>query len=385
MELNTLQIFSVYKTSEQECTHYIVSNSSNKLFICKKSSMNKFPILHIDSFLNICQKIIYSTPVNQLESMFTLAINLKSQLINSRTSRDIRQIIYQRIIPIKFIFTYLFQELTNPYYIFQYFSTFKFAYGQLKVSRQNIFTSIDICIKNLIITIRSQGWDLVGGDFFYIHDNQQLNCDSILLSGVNLYMFLNNQQKNQQMNQHITHYLKIQINIAYISHTKVIQISQIQQNIALVIRTGYSSVRVQRFRNVIFPPTSSKQLYLQTCKFLVILGLIGLSIFTLLYTLQQYKDYSRNLIIIRQNNLNIRYQNVFHQDYLLLNYFYNKLKKEDIIGSNPIKTEEAEKIVTLCFNKTGTLSTLGLQVNNYYHHCDEIFDIMLVVIIKLNE
>lgn len=30
------------------------------------------------------------------------------------------------------------------------------------------------------------------------------------------------------------------------------------------------------------------------------------------------------------------------------------------MGSNPLKTEEAGKIDTICFDKTGTLSTLGL-------------------------
>ncbi|CAD8127301.1 unnamed protein product [Paramecium sonneborni] len=53
-----------------------------------------------------------------------------------------------------------------------------------------------------------------------------------------------------------------------------------------------------------------------------------------------------------------------------------KLKREDIMGSNPIKAEEAGKIDTICFDKTGTLSTLGLQAHDYYPICNEIIDIM---------
>lgn len=40
------------------------------------------------------------------------------------------------------------------------------------------------------------------------------------------------------------------------------------------------------------------------------------------------------------------------------------------MGSNPLKTEEAGKIDTICFDKTGTLSTLGLQANDYYPHSE---------------
>lgn len=46
------------------------------------------------------------------------------------------------------------------------------------------------------------------------------------------------------------------------------------------------------------------------------------------------------------------------------------------MGSNPIKAEEAGKIDTICFDKTGTLSTLGLQAHDYYPHSNEILDIM---------
>ncbi|CAK59466.1 unnamed protein product (macronuclear) [Paramecium tetraurelia] len=53
-----------------------------------------------------------------------------------------------------------------------------------------------------------------------------------------------------------------------------------------------------------------------------------------------------------------------------------KLKQIDIVGSNPIKTEDSGKIDTVCFDKTGTLSTSGLQANYYIPHQESLLEIM---------
>ncbi|CAD8212685.1 unnamed protein product [Paramecium pentaurelia] len=401
------QYFLFIKTTEHNCTHYLVSNSTNEKFICKKIRINNISYFTY-RFLKYQLKDNFFQPVNYVESSVYLDQKSKKLdlLLNNQISRDIRQNIYgnsQLQIPIKSIFTYLFQELTSPFYILQYFSVLLWiAEGFIIFAIVLLSFSFLACIINYYLMRRSRiqlqqlatiqqsvklkdnsiinGSDLVVGDQFYVHDNQQLNCDSILISGdvmVNEATLTGESiPVPKQSIKELTN--EISLNTLF-EGTKVIQVSQYQQNIALVIRTGYSSVRGQYFRNVIFPPPPSRQFYLQACKFLVILGLFILAIFTLLYLTQyQNMNYSSKLIIIRYLDvitwivppaLPIFFS--LAQAISLL-----KLKQEDIMGSNPIKAEEAGKIDTICFDKTGTLSTLGLQAHDYYPHSDEILDIM---------
>lgn len=43
--------------------------------------------------------------------------------------------------------------------------------------------------------------------------------------------------------------------------TSVVKASTYQQNVALVLRTGFSSLRGQYFRNVLFPQRESRRFY----------------------------------------------------------------------------------------------------------------------------
>ncbi|CAK66314.1 unnamed protein product (macronuclear) [Paramecium tetraurelia] len=381
----------------------------------RKFVQTTIPILHIgkgylilNRFLKYQLKDNFFQPVNYVES--SVSHDEKSKkldvLLNTQGSREIRQIIYgnsQLQIPIKSIFTYLFQELTSPFYILQYFSVLLWiAEGFIIFAIVLLSFSFLACIINYYLMRRSrvqlqqlatiqqsvtlkdnsiiQGSDLVVGDLFYVYDNQQLNCDSILISGdVMVNEATLTGESIPVPKQSITELTNEISQNTLFEGTKVIQVSQYQQNIALVIRTGYSSVRGQYFRNVIFPPPPSRQFYLQACKFLVILGLIILTIFTLLYLTQyQFMNYSSKLIIIRYLDV------VTWIVPPALPIFFSlaqaisllRLKSEDIMGSNPIKAEEAGKIDTICFDKTGTLSTLGLQAHDYYPQNDEILGIM---------
>ncbi|CAD8095021.1 unnamed protein product [Paramecium primaurelia] len=224
------------------------------------------------------------------------------------------------------------------------------------------------------------GSELVVGDQFFIEEHLQLNCDCLLIKGD---VMVNEATLTGETVPIPKQAIKELSNDIYehtlFEGTKVIKISPYQQNIGLVIRTGYGSMRGQYFRNVLFPPLPSRVFYIQACKFLIILGLIILSIFTLLLIVKyQYMHYSIKLIIVRYLDAITWIIPPALPIFFSLNQTISllKLKQIDIVGSNPIKTEDSGKIDTICFDKTGTLSTLGLQANDYIPHQDSLLEIM---------
>ncbi|CAD8116346.1 unnamed protein product [Paramecium sonneborni] len=327
-------------------------------------------------------------------------------LIHNDLSHQIRQDIYgnsKLIVPIQSLPSYLFQELTSPFYILQYFSVLLWIIeGFLLFSIVLISFSFLACFINYFLMRKSRislqqlsnfkqnvklinnniidGNQLLVGDQFYIEDHLQLNCDYLLIQGdvmVNESTLTGEaipipKQTIKQLQKDIYQY-------TIFGGTKVIKISQYQNNIGLVIRTGYSSMRGQYFRNVLFPPLPSRIFYKQASKFLIILGLILLSIYTILLIVRfQYMNYSIKLIIVRYLDAITWIIPPALPIFFSLNQAISLIKLQylDIIGSNPIKTEDSGKIETICFDKTGTLSTLGLQAYDYFPHQDSLLDIM---------
>ena len=65
--------------------------------------------------------------------------------------------------------------------------------------------------------------------------------------------------------------------------TKIVKVNETVENTAIVLRTGFASLRGQHFRNVLYPAAGSKRFYIQAAKFILeLLALVFIVYFALL-------------------------------------------------------------------------------------------------------
>lgn len=81
--------------------------------------------------------------------------------------------------------------------------------------------------------------------------------------------------------------------------TKLIQVNDAKENIAIVLRTGFVSLRGQYFRNVLFPQPPSLKFYIQAAKFIVEIAIIIAIIYAFLLIRYIPMKFDASLLVLR--------------------------------------------------------------------------------------
>ncbi|CAK86721.1 unnamed protein product (macronuclear) [Paramecium tetraurelia] len=142
--------------------------------------------------------------------------------------------------------------------------------------------------------------------------------------------------------------------------TKILEVNT--GSTAQVIRTNYSTIRGQYFRNVLYPQKVTHKFYTQAMKFLA--GFVIFNVIIAAATLVIYLDYTTELILA---NIFSTLTWIFPP---AMPIFFSltatiallRLKNENIIGSNMDKIHISGQVDVTCFDKTGTLTTNELTV-----------------------
>ncbi|CAD8169111.1 unnamed protein product [Paramecium pentaurelia] len=142
--------------------------------------------------------------------------------------------------------------------------------------------------------------------------------------------------------------------------TKILEVNA--GSSAQIIRTNYSTIRGQYFRNVLYPHKVTHKFYTQAMKFLG--GFVIFNIIIAGATLVIYLDYTTELILA---NIFSTLTWIFPP---AMPIFFSltatiallRLKNENIIGSNMDKIHISGQVDVACFDKTGTLTTNELTV-----------------------
>ena len=231
--------------------------------------------------------------------------------------------------------------------------------------------------------------DLVPGDIIEIPDNQLLPCDVILLNGsciMNESMLTGESvpilkialpYNNFKFNPH--EYSK---NSLLFSGTLCMETRFYMKEtfpvLGLVYRTGFSTMKGQLIRSILFPKQNTFNFFHESIKFLLAISII--SFLGLLYTLISYvilEDDVFDIILTCLDLITITIPPALPTcmsigvGFSLIRYFFEffnyvdflkRLKKKQIFCISPGRINLAGKVNIMCFDKTGTLTEEGLDM-----------------------
>ena len=312
-------------------------------------------------------------------------------------------------IPLPGLFPYMFEELSNPFFILQYISCaiwivesfivfaiiliavsitltfmnyvfFYFAKKRLKtLAEQQIPLKIFRNNHEEFQTIHSS--ELVPGDIFIIEDQKSIPCDCILISGdslMNESMLTGESIPTPKFpldphNDLPFDYSSCKRNILY-EGTKVLQIKSSQNGyvLALALRTGFASIKGQMIRTILFPKAIEFGFNKQGIKYILSLAIICFALYFVTLAQMIHLDMGIQLEILRF--LDVVTWVIPPALPIFMTFAITvsiiRLKFKGIIGLNPHSVLLAGKVDTCCFDKTGTITDNGIDVNGVYESED---------------
>ncbi|CAD8123925.1 unnamed protein product [Paramecium sonneborni] len=381
---------------ESIATHYLIETVSGEQFVCAKKFIDNKPY-----FMFRMLKYRFNEQLKSYEPIeFDAKEKVISEIIKSRNTltRELKIQYFgtcQLKIPIESIFIYSLHAFTGPFNILQYFAV-AIWFAEKTVLQPIlilIFTVLTVYL-NYFLYVRSRrrlqqlanihqdvtikeidqyqiinGSDLVPGDLIILKENQTLNCDCAIISGdviVNEATLTGEGipiPKSALPNQNSIFELEKMSQHCLFEGTKLIQVNNTQENIAIVLRTGFTSLRGQYFRNVLFPEAPSMRFYIQAAKFILEIALIIAIIYGFLLIEYVPMEFQTGILVLRFLD-NIVWSippsmPIFFQ--ICKTASLVRLEAKGVIGNNADKVESAGRIDTCCFDKTGTLTTLGFK------------------------
>ncbi|CAK65184.1 unnamed protein product (macronuclear) [Paramecium tetraurelia] len=381
---------------ESVATHYQIETVQGEQFVCAKKFIDNKPY-----FLFRMLKYRFNEQSKSYEPIeFDAKEKVISEIVQSRNtlSRDLKNQYFgtcQLKIPIESIFIYSLHAFTGPFNILQYFAV-AIWFAEKTVLQPVlilIFTVLTVYL-NYFLYVRSRrrlqqlanihqevsikendqikvinGADLLPGDLLILKDNQTLNCDCAIIQGdviVNEATLTGEGipiPKSALPNQNSLFELEKMSQHCLFEGTKLIQVNNAQQNIAIVLRTGFTSLRGQYFRNVLFPESPSMRFYIQAAKFILEIAFIIAVVYGFLLIEYIPMEFKSSLLVLRFLD-NIVWSippsmPIFFQ--ICKTASLVRLEAKGVIGNNADKVESAGRIDTCCFDKTGTLTTLGFK------------------------
>ena len=294
----------------------------------------------------------------------------------------------------------LLEEILHPFYVFQvasmilwffdeyyYYAVCIFAISTLSIlltlheTRRNLFRlremTLFVCDVKVLrdgewITVSSR--DLVPGDIMKI-DHEMMNtmpCDAVLLKGdclMNESMLTGESIPVQKLTfpygQDVYEITRNKRYCMY-SGTKIVRArGDAKKNaLALVIRTGFFTIKGGLVRSILFPPPNRFRFYRDAFKFIGIL--FGIAVIGMVYT----------FCIMAQQGVDVGHFIKRGLDVFTIvvppalpasltvgtTFAIVRLKRNRIFCISPPRINVSGKLDLICFDKTGTLTESGLDV-----------------------
>ncbi|XP_054716748.1 polyamine-transporting ATPase 13A3-like [Uloborus diversus] len=306
-------------------------------------------------------------------------------------------------IEVKSYFRLFFDEVLNPFYIFQVFSIVLWALDNymyyaaciLVITLVSIAVSLyetkrqQIVLRNMVahsnsvtVTVRRQDGifedipasDLVPGDVIVIPPHGCLMaCDAALIAGnciVNESMLTGESipetktpvsKHDDEMFTPLTHKRH-----TLFCGTQVIQTRYYENNkvLAVVVRTGFSTAKGELVRSILFPKPLGFKFYRDSIKFVILLFFV--SAFGMAYSIYCYiirKSPISDTIIRALDIITIVVPPALPAAMTIGTvYAQSRLKKQGIFCISPPRINIGGKLKLICFDKTGTLTEEGLDL-----------------------
>ncbi|RDD38190.1 putative cation-transporting ATPase 13A3 [Trichoplax sp. H2] len=338
--------------------------------------------------------------------------NLTFQEIRSQLSHGLyegqakrRMLIFKKNlidIKVKSMFLILAEEASHPFYIFQLFSIafwivdkyYYFAGAVFIVSifsitvsailtRQNCVRLRKLATSSSLITVLRLDSDdpqeisstnLVPGDLIVIPpEGMTMECDAILITGncVVKEGFLTGESVST-VKTHIddskarsTYNPIIHTEYTLLAGTQVIQARSTDstQVLAVVMRTGFYTVKGGLVRDILYPKSMDTELYRDACRFLgltVVIALLGI-----IYSaavLCANRATTKNIVLRTIDIITIAIPPQLPIALSIgVSFALNRLRKAGIFCINPSRINISGKINRICFDKTGTLTENDME------------------------
>ncbi|XP_035227612.1 probable cation-transporting ATPase 13A3 [Stegodyphus dumicola] len=306
-------------------------------------------------------------------------------------------------VEVKSYFRLFFDEVLNPFYIFQVLSVtlwlldnyvyyaacilvitlISIAVSLYETKRQRIVLRDMVAHSNAVeVTVRRQDGvfedipaaDLVPGDVIVIPEHGCLMaCDAVLIAGnciVNESM-LTGESIPETKTPLTKHDDEIYTPLVHKRHTlfcgtQVIQTRYYQNNkvLAVVVRTGFSTAKGELVRSILFPKPMGFKFYKDAIKFVGLLAFI--SVAGMGYSMYCYiiRGSSWSEMLIRALDIITIVVPPALPAAMTIGTVYaqNRLKKQGIFCISPPRINVGGKLKLICFDKTGTLTEEGLDL-----------------------
>eukprot|EP00762_Andalucia_godoyi_P003734 ANDGO_08631.mRNA.1 putative cation-transporting ATPase C1672.11c len=364
-----------------------------------------------------CQKYVFRSDISAFEpSRFTYRVPVSKFLNIFRTGieSDVKSAemihLYGRNlieVPIKSIPKLLVEEVLHPFFVFQLFAVVLWLYDTYTVYALTIlFLAITSAIVSLVETrsnmkrlsrmarfddevlaLRGSGnnlkWEtimasqLVPGDVIQFRDNMKIPCDLLLTDGecvvdesqltgestpVVRSPVPDEDSSEINMDRHKKHLM--------FSGTTILQTRPLQQNgfcTGIVLRTGFSTLKGQLIRAIMFPRPHSFSFYKDAFAFigvLAVLAIIGFGIS--LFSLLEAGTPVETIVVRALDVLVITVPPALPLGLAVSTVFsLKRLKKKRIFCISPSRLNMAGKTSLCVFDKTGTLTVENLEFDRF--------------------
>lgn len=309
-------------------------------------------------------------------------------------------------VKIKSVSRLFFEECADPFYIFQVFSVILWALedyyyyaiaimavslGSVVISiyqtRKHLKTLRNMIAKSGDVEVITPGGkkeiinslDVVPGDLLLIPKNGgTMHCDAVLISGtaiVNESMLTGESLPVTKTSITKPSFLTDSYNEVYdcikhkrntlFSGTDVLQTRYYgNENVcAVVVRTGFSTMKGNLLRSILFPKPIAFQFFKDALMFVGVLSIFGL--LGLVYTIYVFINVGASAGEIVKKSLDVITIAVPPSLPAAMSvgtvYALQRLAKSNIFCINPSRVNISGKIKLFCFDKTGTLTEDGLD------------------------
>ena len=323
-------------------------------------------------------------------------------------------------IPVPGLFSYLSSELIGPFYILQYFSVVlwiiekTYIYSGVLLGITLILTIVNYCFvrssalkikeiafneipikilrksnkpndkipKNMSedcdspIILETTSSMIVPGDIIVIDEGVNASpCDCVLISGE---VLMNESMLNGESTpvpkfpiinkQEVLSFKEGKRHILF-EGTKVLEFKPSHKKyvLAICLRTGYTSLKGQLVRTVIFPKSTKDTFSRQVLRFIIIYAFVQLIFFIPMFIKMLSFPLPTELYVYRVLDIILWAIPPSLPIYLsfCITIALMRLKKKDVLGLQPQKIISAGQVSTVCFDKTGTLTKNEIEVYGF--------------------
>ncbi|XP_049781747.1 polyamine-transporting ATPase 13A3-like [Schistocerca cancellata] len=423
------------RCSLSDADHVLLESEGQKYFhavVTTDGICNDYAIGQLRYFIHQELKFIWSSSLNRFYRLHGLddqSLTLSEILDGSKGhNSEVRQqmcFLYGEntmSVKVKSYWSLFVNEVVNPFYIFQVFSItlwsldnyYYYAGCVLLLSALSIGISLwhtkqqSISLSKLAeescsnkVTLQCENGKcvevdskyLVPGDVIIIPQHGCLmSCDAILLSGsciVNESMLTGESvpvTKTQPSHSDAVYSLQEHKRHTLFSGTRVLQTRFYanHQVSALVVRTGFSTLKGELIRSIMFPKPIGFKFYQDSVKFILVLfaiSLLGMAF--CIYVFLRHKATLKELILRTLDVITIVVPPSLPAAMTSGTvYSQNRLKKLGVFCISPPRINVCGKMKVICFDKTGTLTEDGLDMWGVLPSNDAKFEVEPVLDIK---